>query len=293
MEAGMSKIFTRTYRARYSEINADGQLAPADYARYIIDTAYDWGETLGLGEKVSEELGLYWVIRETEIQFFGRLRFMEEFDFTIWMLDWKRVRGTRAFVVSHKHTGATVAQGVQQIACMDRATQRPVSPPEHLIQNFRLDTPQEIPAQRFPKIAAWPESSLTLQHRVTWQEVDVLNIVNNAVYIAYAEEAAALFFANLGWSPGELKTHGLARWVRRLHIQYHLPAQWGDTLDIAIFSLNLDGPGGSLFVGMSRRSDGASIASCILDWCLIDRLSEEVRPAPESVVKALRDTLGD
>ena len=48
----MSKIFTRTYRTRYCDVNADGRLAPADYARYIIDTAYEWGENLGLGDKV-------------------------------------------------------------------------------------------------------------------------------------------------------------------------------------------------------------------------------------------------
>ena len=289
----MSKIYTRTYRARYSDINADGQLAPADTARYILDTAYAWGETLGLGDRVSEELGLYWVIRETEIQFFGRLRFMEEFDFTIWMLDWKRVRGTRAFIVSHKNTGATVAQGVQQIACMDRVTQRPVSPPEHLIHNFRLDTPREIPSQRFPKIPAWPESSHTLQLKVAWQDVDILDMVNNAVYIAYAEEAAAQLFATLGWPPSELKAHGLARLLRRLHIQYQQPAVWGDWLDVAIFSLKLDGAGGSLFAGMRRLSDGTSIASCILDWRLIERGSGEERPAPETLVKALQNSLGD
>lgn len=73
----MSKIFTRTYRARLSDINANGQLAPADYARYIVDTAYDWAEIQGLGIRVSEDLGLYWIIRETEIQFFESLHFMD------------------------------------------------------------------------------------------------------------------------------------------------------------------------------------------------------------------------
>jgi YbgC/YbaW family acyl-CoA thioester hydrolase len=289
----MSKIFTRTYRARYSDINADGQLAPADYARYIIDTAYDWSETLGLGDQVSEELGLYWVIRETEIQFLGSLHFNEEFDFTIWMLDWKRVRGTRAFVVKHKNTGVTIAQGVQQIACMDRKTQRPASPPEDLIHNFRLDAPQEMPAQRFPKIPTLPAKSLTLSLKVAWQDLDLLDMVNNAVYLGYAEEAVTQWFASCGWSPGELKTGGLARLVNRVHIQYHLPARWGDTLNLTVFSLRLDPTGGSLCVSMARASDGASIASCILDWGLIDRGSGESHPLPESLVNALKNTAED
>jgi YbgC/YbaW family acyl-CoA thioester hydrolase len=244
-----------------------------------------------LGDKASDEPGLYWVIRETEIQFFGSLHFMEEFDFTIWMLDWKRVRGTRAFVVKHNHTGVTIAQGVQQIACMDRETQRPVSPPADLIDNFRLDAPQEIPSQRFPRIPLLPGKSLNLQLKVSWQDLDILDMVNNAVYIAYAEEAVTQLLAKLGWSPIVLKTHGLERFVRRLHIQYHLPAIWGDTLDLTIFPLDLDDMGGSVCVDMKRLSDGASIASCILDWGLMDRGNGEAKPLPESLFIGLNNTL--
>jgi len=250
----MSKIFTRTYRARYSDINANEQLAPADFARYIVDTAYDWAEILGLGVKVSEELGLYWIVRETEIQFFESLHFMEEFDFTIWMVEWKRVRGTRAFVVKHKSNGVTIAQGVQQIACMDSNTQRPTSPPEDLINNFRVDAPQEVPSQRFPRIPALAEKSLTFQLKVAWQDVDTFDMVNNAVYIAYAEEAVTQLFATAGWSPMELKTHRLARVIRRLHIQYQTPAVWGDTLNLTVFSLQLDAMRGSLYVDMRRAT---------------------------------------
>ena len=287
----MSKTFTRTYRAGYSEINATGLLDPAHYARCIIDTAYEWGEIMGLGDRVSEQLGLYWVIRETEIQFFGSLQFMDEFDFTIWLLNWKRVRGTRAFEVKRKRNGEMIAQGVQQIACLDKKTQRPVSPPMELIDNFLLDEAPEIPSQRFPKIPTAPERSLTLQIKAAWQEVDILEMVNNAVYIAYAEEAAAQLFTASGWSSVELKKHGLARVIHRLHIQYQLPVEWGDTLNTTIFSLKLDKMGGSFCVNMKRASDGASIACCILDWGLIDHGSVEAHPLPESLSNALKESL--
>lgn len=288
----MSKVHTHIYQVRYSDVNTNGQLDPAHYARYIIETAYRWGETLGLGNKVSEELGLYWVIRETEFQLFESLHFMEEFEFTIWMLNWKRVRGTRAFEVKRKSNGSIIAQGVQQIACMDSKTQRPVSPPEDLINNFRLEAPREIPVQRFPKISAVPENAFTVQLKVAWQDLDVLDMVNNAVYIAYAEEAVAQMFAAFGWSPVELQSHGLAMVIRRLHIQYQMPAVWGDTLDISVFPLDLDRTGGSLYAGMTRASDGVSIASCILDWGLIARGSAEARVLPESLANALKGSLG-
>lgn len=288
---GMSKIFTRSYRARYSDINADGQLAPSETLRYVIETAYDWAENLGLGYQASEKLGFIWVIRETEMHFFESLHFRDEFDFTIWLLEWRRVRGTRAFVVKHKDQGITIAQGVQQIACLDSNTQRPVNPPEEFIQKFLPEAPQAVPSQPFPKIPALPDSSLTLQQKVAWQDLDVMDIVNNAVYMAYAEEAVTQMLANFGWSPMELKSNGLARKVRRLHIQYHTPARWGDTLNLSIASLQLDPIGSSQYVGMTRASDGAPIASCILDWSLTDRGSGEALALPESLSTALKATL--
>ena len=39
----MSKIFTRTFRVRWSELDASGQVSPASYLRYLVETAYDWG----------------------------------------------------------------------------------------------------------------------------------------------------------------------------------------------------------------------------------------------------------
>jgi YbgC/YbaW family acyl-CoA thioester hydrolase len=287
----MSKIFTRTYRARYTDINSDGQLSPADYARYIIDTAYQWAESLGFGYELSEQLGLYWVIRETEIQILGSLHFLDEFDFTIWMLDWKRVRGTRAFVVRQKNSGSIAAQGVQQVACIDVRTQRPASPPMELIENFRLDAPQEIPAQRFPRLPALPEKSFNIQIQASWQDLDLLEMVNNAVYIAYAEQAVTQLFASIGWSPAELKAHGLSRSVHRVHIQYHQPAFWGDSLSLSVFSLERGSAGGSLMVEITRLSDCASIAGCVLDWELRGRDGREVRSLPDSMVAGLRNTV--
>jgi YbgC/YbaW family acyl-CoA thioester hydrolase len=216
---------------------------------------------------------------------------MDEFDFTIWLLNWKRVRGTRSFEVKRKSNGEIIAQGVQQIACMDSKTQRPISPPMILIDKFLLDTAREIPSQRFPKIPAAPERSLTLQIKATWQDMDILEVINSAVYIGYAEEAAAQLFTASGWSPEELKIHRLALVIHRLHIQYQMPAVWDDTLNTTIFSLKLDKMGGSFCVSMKRASDGAYIASCILNWGLIDRGNAEAHPLPVSLSNALTESL--
>jgi YbgC/YbaW family acyl-CoA thioester hydrolase len=274
----MSKIFTRTFRVRWSEQDANGAVAPAGYLRYLVETAYDWGETLGLGVKLVDEIGLFWLIRETEIHFLHPLRHNDVFDFTIWMVNWQRVRGTRCFELTLKDSGAVIAQGTQHIVCMDSKTQRPASPPEDILNNFRLDEPRVLPFERFPKIAA-AENPAVSQRQVEWQDLDALEHVNNATYVTYAEEAAARDLTTRGWPPAKLTEANLMVATRRIHIQYLSPAVWGETLTLATHPLTVSETGGTRYVGMSR-TDGSPVCECILDWELADRATGEARPLP-------------
>jgi len=52
----MSKYFTRTFRVGWSEINTIGQVHLSEYFRYVIETAWDWGATVGLSIAESEDL---------------------------------------------------------------------------------------------------------------------------------------------------------------------------------------------------------------------------------------------
>ena len=282
----MSKIFTRTFRVRWSELDASDQVSPGNYLRYLVETAYDWGDSFGLGSSNEASLGLFWLIRETEIYLLRPLHHNDVLDFTIWMVNWQRVRGTRCFEIKLKDSGEIIAQGTQQIVCMDRVTQRPVSPPEEIMNNFRLEEPRVFPYERFPKVAR-SHSAFTSQRQVEWQNLDALEHVNNAVYVSYAEEAAAQELADCGWSPFRLAEERMALVARRVHVQYHSPAVWGETLTVSTHSLALEPDGGTRYVGIFR-SDGSIVAECILDWKLVDRETGEARLLPEGLVEELR-----
>ena len=269
----MSKIFTRTFRVRWSELDASGTVAPAAYLRYLVETAYDWGDGLGLGAKNDQLLGLFWLIRESEIRFLRPLRHNDVFDFTIWMVNWQRVRGTRCFELTLTDSAEVIAQGSQHIVAMDAQTSRPTSPPEEIINNFRLDEPRIFPFERFPKIAI-PDHSFVMQRQVEWGDLDALEHVNNAIYVTYAEEAAAQELATRGWTPVKLAEHKLTVATRRVHIQYLSPAVWGETLTISTHPFSVNETGGTRYVGMSR-ADGSLVCECILDWDLCDRQSGE------------------
>ena len=277
----MSKIFTRTFRVRWGELDPSGTVSPANYLRYLIETAWDWGTAIGWGEKYSQNLDVFWVIRETEIRFQRPLRHNDVFDFTIWMVNWQRVRGTRCFELKLKESGDVIAQGTQQVVYMDTKTGRPMSLSEEEIVKFRLEDPRVFPFERFPKIAA-VENPFVTQRQVEWMDLDVYEHVNNVIYVNYAEEAAMQDFSARGWTPAKLAEANLVIVTRRVHIQYLSLAMWGETLNISTHQLEVNDTGGSRYVGMAH-ADGPPVAECMMDWELVDRKSGESRPLPDEL----------
>ena len=277
----MSKIFTRTFRVRWSELDASGTVSPANYLRYLIETAWDWGVAIGWGENYSQNPDVFWVIRETEMHFLRPLYHNNVFDFGIWMVSWQRVRGTRCFELKLKESGDVIVQGTQQVVYMDAKTGRPKNLPEEEIERFRLENPRVFPFERFPKIAP-VEESFIVQRQVELMDLDTYDHVNNATYINYAEEAAAQDFSSRGWSPAKLAEAGLMISTRRIHIRYLSLATWGETLNISTHMLETKDIGGTRYVGMTH-ADNSPVAECILDWELVDQKSGETRPLPQEL----------
>jgi acyl-CoA thioesterase FadM len=109
----MPKIFTRTFRVRWSETDTNGQVGLISYLRYLMETAWDWGAAGQLSLDDVRGLGQTWVVRETQLNLVQPLHYNDLLDFTIWLVEWRRVRGTRAFEIKLQGSGEVVAQGLQ------------------------------------------------------------------------------------------------------------------------------------------------------------------------------------
>ena len=283
----MSKIFTRTFRVRFSEMNADGWVGPAEYMRYLVETAYDWGDAGGFGAQDSQVLGIAWVVRENEFAFFHPLRQNDVFEFTIWMTDWKRVRGWRAFELHIKDSDLLIARGTQQLVSLDAETLRPTVPPESIMAYYRLENPRTFEksfasdiASRYPSLPEPPPQTLRIRRVVEWRDIDFLGHVNNAVYFTFTEQAAAQALSETGWSVEKLRQENLALDYHQVHVKYHSPAVWGDMLEIETYLLDLHENGGLRRVAIHRPADQALILECSLDWRLVDRVSRESTRLP-------------
>ena len=274
----MSKIFTRTFRVRWGELDPSGTVSPANHLRYLIETAWDWGVAIGWDANYSQNPDIFWLIREVEIRVLGSLRHNDVVDLTIWLVNWKRVRGTRCFELTRKDNGEVIAQGTQQVVCMDAKTGRPTNPPGDINERLRLDDPRVFPFEKFPKIPA-VENPFVTQRQVEWMDLDMYEHVNNVIYVNYAEEVAAQDFAARGWSPAYWVEAGLSVATKRFQIQYASIAEWGETLNISTHMIKIHETGGSRYIGITR-ADGSPVAECIMDWELLDRQSGEARPLP-------------
>ena len=284
----MSKYFSKTFRARWSATNAIGQVELSEYFRYVIETAWEWGATIGLSIAESEELGLGWILREAEIIFFRPLNPDDVFELTIWLVNWRRVRGIRCFELVLKDNGELLAQGVQEVVSLDLKTMRPVATPDQIIDKIRMENPRVVPHQKFPKFQMQQEPTDIVQRTIEWRDLDLQEHVNNANYAAFAEEATTQVLATLGWSPTQFKNQGLTVMNRRVHIQYLSPTSWGERLNVRTSLVELNPSGGVWYVEMERTSH-EPIAQTTIEWSLANRVGEEKQILPESLFRALKD----
>lgn len=285
----MSKIFSRAFRVRWSETNALGQVDITSYLRYLVETAWDWGAAGHFSLAETEALGLGWIVRENQFEFLRPLAYNDRFEFTIWLVQWRRVRGTRHFELRLKEGGEVVARGAQKVVVLDSQTMRPMSPPEHLIEYYLLENPRVLPTRPFPRLPSPPPPAFVTERRVEERDLDQMEIVDNTIYASYVEEAAARALAGVGWDPTALKAAGLAVRHRRVHLEYRSPAVWGDRLEVSTYLLGLEETGGDWVVAVRRPSDGVGIMNCVLSWELVDRATGEPASLPGSLMVALAD----
>lgn len=285
----MSKYFTKSFQVSWNDINATGELGLSAYFQYVVETAWAWGAANGLGIAESEASGLAWVIHETEIDLLRPLRAGDQFELTIWLKEWRRVRGTRCFELRMKSGTEVVAQGVQEIVVLDSSSMRPVPAPAPLIEKIRMENPRIVPHQELPKYRIPEGSAFPSERAVEWRDLDWQEHVNNSIYPAFAEEAAARALAAMGWSPADLKEAGLAVGYRRVHIQYPSSASWGEKLSISTCLVDLKSTGGRWYVLMDRTSDKDPVARCELEWSVLDRATGEVREMPATLARRLQE----
>lgn len=283
----MTKVFTRQFRVRWSEVDATNRAPAEKFMEYLVETAYDWGAANGLGFEESKVHGLVWLILETDIQIFHPLRYNDEFVFTIWMVQWRRFRGKRAFEIRLKDSDRVVAQGMQQVVSLDADDLRPKVVPNDLIDRFRLDNPRSFPMPRFPKLGSGPIERFSMQRRVEWGELDSLVHLNNAEALHYTDEVIMQYLSSLGWPPERLITEGMTPVPKHIHIKYQEAGLWGEQLKIETYPTDVKPHEVVNAILVERERDAKGVVGAIYRWVLADLETDQEYNLPPEMYKLL------
>jgi acyl-CoA thioester hydrolase len=280
----MPLTFERSFRVRNYECDANGHLNSANYLRMMQETAFDASAAGGYGMRRYAEMNRYWLIRATEIEYLRPLYYDERLTIRTWISDFRRVSSRRRYDFCLEGSGELCAQAHTDWVFLDATTQQPAKIPPTLARDFY---PEGVPASfpprvPFPEPPAPPPGVFTIHRRVEWGDLDPMQHVNNAVYMDYANECGFLAVAAFQWPWERIREAGFAILLRRVQIQYLLPALLGDKLEIATWASGVKRSTATRHYTIRRARDGALLCQMNMLGVWIDlATSRPIRIPPQ------------
>lgn len=260
--------YTRNFRVRFYECDAYGHLNNTTYLRYMQEAAFDASAAAGYDMPRYDTLGHYWLIRETDIEYLLPLRYGDSVDVLTWVEDFRRVRSRRVYEFRHTGAEALVARAATDWIYLNWETGKPATIPTELIDAFYPEGPPATPPPRpkFPAPPPEPPGVFVVRRRVSWQDIDSAGHVNNAVYLAYAEDAGVRIAAARGWPMSRMLHEGFGIIARRHQIEYREPGLLDDELDVSTWVGDVKRATAMRYYAIRRAGDSALLARVQTLW---------------------------
>jgi acyl-CoA thioester hydrolase len=285
--------YTRTFRVRFYECDAYGHMNNTTYLRFMQEAAFDASSVAGYDMDRYEAIGHYWLIRESDIEYLQPLRYGDTVDVTTWIEDFRRVRSRRIYEFRHGGTGTLVARATTDWVYVQWATGKPATIPQELIGAFfpRGAPAMAPPRPKFPDAPPPPPGVFVIRRHVTWQDIDSAGHVNNAVYLAYAEDAGVQIAAARGWPMTRMMREGFGIIARRHRVEYREPSVLDDELDIATWVGDVKRATAMRFYTIRRVSDGALLARVQTLWVWVNLASGRPMRVPTQFMDSFADNI--
>ncbi len=258
----MPRTQTRTFRVRFGECDAYGHVNNTNYVRYMQEAAFDASAAAGYDFAHYDDIGQYWLVRETEVEYLKPLVYGDTFEVKTWVADFRRVRSRRAYEFRKVGESELSARATTDWVYIDNATQRPTAVPPEMITAFWPEgaPPPSEPREAFPPRPPEPRSIFTQRRKVIWRDIDTAWHVNNTVYLQYADDAGMAILDAYGWPVKRMMAAGFGIFVRRNRIEYLQPAVLGDEVDVSTWVYGSRRATATRYYAISRVSDGAVLA---------------------------------
>src|SRR5687768_16862418 len=86
-----------TFQVRHYECDANGHLHPANYLRYMQESAFAATAAAGYSKERYEAMGYIWLARETEIEYLQPVIYGDTVEIKTWVADFRQVRSIRRY----------------------------------------------------------------------------------------------------------------------------------------------------------------------------------------------------
>lgn len=289
----MEVFHERTFRVRHYECDAYGHVNHANYVRYMQEAAFDASAAVGYDVARYEELGLYWLIRQTEVTYLRPLIFGDSVIVKTWVENFRRVRSRRAYELRSAHNNEIVAQAYTDWVLLDTANERLATIPDEMIQAFLPSAFAENSSGngRIPKAPPPPANPYKMRQVVAWRDLDPAQHVNNATYLSYLEDAGTRVIAYYGWPLNRLAENEVGIVARKLQIEYKTQAVLDDELEITTYLADVKRATAVRHYIIRRVSDNALIAQANMLNVCVDMRSGLPRKFPAYFLDALQDNI--
>ena len=259
----MPLIHARTFRVRHYECDSFEHLNNANYLRYMQEVAFDASSAAGYDPARYAALGHYWLIRETDIEYLQPVRFGEAVEVSTWVHDFQRVRSRRAYEFRRAGSADLIARALTDWVYINRETGQPTTIPDEMkLAFFPEGLPDSFPPrEHFPVAPPPPPGVFEMRLKVAWRDIDPVQHVNNAIYLAYTEECGMQVIAAHHWPLSRMLKEGFAILLRRNQVQYLQPAILGDELCISTWASDVKRSTATRYYTIRRLGDGQVLAN--------------------------------
>jgi len=283
----MPLTYQRTFRIRHYECDAYGHLNNANYLRYMQETAFDASAAAGYDMKRYDQIGHHWLIRATDIEYFRPLRYDDEVEVKTWVADFHRVRSRRIYEFRLTDSDELVARAETDWVYLENATGKPATIPQEMREAFFPEgVPENRPERHTFPIAPEPPPGIYKMHRqVAWHDIDMVQHVNNAVYLEYIEECGMQVIAAHGWPIQRMTAEGFAIILRRHQIEYRQPALLDEQIEITTWASNVRRSTATRHYTIRRLKDGELLVQIHTLGVWIDLATGRPIRIPERFIK--------
>jgi acyl-CoA thioester hydrolase len=254
--------YTRDFRIRNYECDPNGHLNNANYLRLMQETAIDASSAAGYDSTRYQKMDKRWLIRSSQVEFLNPVMDKDRIRITTWIGNFRRVSSRRVYEFTDQITGERNAVGYTDWVFVDANTFAPTRIPSDLVKAF---LPQGAPGgfpDRTPTLQQPdpPEGVFKFQRKVEWLDIDQMGHVNNAVYLNYSTECNIQVLKAYGWPWERMRECGFGIYIRRLQVQYLLPAHLGDYLEVATWASGIQRSTATRHYIVSKLGSGEIIA---------------------------------